>query len=241
MSTRFGHSLEICSRRGRCLQVLGDGFWFAESPGSRGLSELVLSLGFRCRSRADHRWIGLCGGCGRPRPVSEWVCSKYDGGKSDAATLRFRTLMLKAQSQRWKRSWKTPPVSTRVVHAMRSQLRQIALICLTAISLAVSGLAQQPAHQSTPASLATRKRIFVDGKPIPASRVIVKDGVSYADASLLAEALGAYVQSGEGGLTIVTSTKPRSCAQTSTAAIDFRRSSEAMSLGSPTKSRAFGP
>lgn len=94
-------------------------------------------------------------------------------------------------------------------------MKQTALLCLTAILLAVTGLAQQPAHESASAASASRKRIFVNGKPIPSSRVIVKDGVSYADVSLLAAALGASVQGGEGGVMIVTSTKPEVCDKTS--------------------------
>ncbi len=60
-----------------------------------------------------------------------------------------------------------------------------------------------------------RKRIFVDGKPIPAGQTTTKDGVTYADAALLAEALGAKVQTSEGSLIIRTEEKPpASCDKT---------------------------
>jgi hypothetical protein len=52
----------------------------------------------------------------------------------------------------------------------------------------------------------------VDGKPIAASLVAVRDGVSYVDTATLAEALGTSVQSAEGGLTITAQPKPsRDC------------------------------
>lgn len=47
-------------------------------------------------------------------------------------------------------------------------------------------------------------RVYVDGKPIPASRVIVRDGASYVDAAALAEAMGAAIQPGANGLMIAT-------------------------------------
>ena len=44
---------------------------------------------------------------------------------------------------------------------------------------------------------------FVDGKPIPGNRVIVEDGVNYVDVSVLSEALGDSVESGDAGVKIL--------------------------------------
>jgi len=66
-----------------------------------------------------------------------------------------------------------------------------------------------------------RRRVIVNGTAIPASRVIVKEGVEYVDASILATALGATVQSGDDGL-IIASTK----AQSGNAVVDGQRFSQ---------------
>ncbi|MGA9568102.1 MAG: hypothetical protein WBS19_21455 [Candidatus Korobacteraceae bacterium] len=78
----------------------------------------------------------------------------------------------------------------------RALLLSVALLALTSL-----GISQQPPRAHDAAS-ALRKHVFVNGKPLPANQVIVKDGVSYVDASALAEALGASVQSEETGLII---------------------------------------
>ena len=75
------------------------------------------------------------------------------------------------------------------------------LVTVASLILASYGLSQQPTRPRESAS-ASRKRVFVNGKPLPATQVVVKDGVSYVDASALAEALGATVQSEEAGLLI---------------------------------------
>ena len=80
-----------------------------------------------------------------------------------------------------------------------------------ALVVAVTGSAQPASHEAGSATPTAKKRIFVDGKPIPGNRVIVRDGTTYVDASVLAVALGASVQSGEGGLTIRAATKPAVC------------------------------
>ena len=51
----------------------------------------------------------------------------------------------------------------------------------------------------------------MDGKLIPTNRLIVKDGVAYVDASVLAEALGASVQPEESGVMIQSAAKPDDC------------------------------
>jgi hypothetical protein len=56
-----------------------------------------------------------------------------------------------------------------------------------------------------------RKRLFVDGKPIPTTRIVNKDGIDYVDASFLAEALGASVQSAEAGVMIRSAAKTEEC------------------------------
>jgi hypothetical protein len=60
------------------------------------------------------------------------------------------------------------------------------------------------AQAQTAGAAAAKKRVYVDGKPIPAARIIVKDGANYAEVSTLAEALGATVQSVEAGTMITT-------------------------------------
>jgi hypothetical protein len=102
-------------------------------------------------------------------------------------------------------------------------LRQIVFLGLTALLLAVPGSAQQPSHNAGAVTAATRKRIFVDGKPIASNRVIVKDGVSYVDLSLLAAALGASVQTSVGGVMVLTAPKPVGCEKT---AVEGQRFSE---------------
>ncbi len=61
--------------------------------------------------------------------------------------------------------------------------------------------------QAKEAGLPTRSRVFVDGKPISASRVIVKNGASFVDAATFAGAIGATVQPGANGLMITTPPK----------------------------------
>jgi hypothetical protein len=70
--------------------------------------------------------------------------------------------------------------------------------------LVAPGPAQQVAS-------APRRRLFVDGKPIPTTRIVTKDAIDYVDASFLAEALGASLQSGEDGVMIRSATKSYDC------------------------------
>jgi hypothetical protein len=91
-------------------------------------------------------------------------------------------------------------------------LKQTIILCAAAFALTAPGTAKQPPRSQESASPPTRKHVYVDGKPIPSNQVIVKDGVSFVDASTLAKALGASVQTGAGGVTIRTA-KP-SCDQT---------------------------
>src|SRR5664279_189695 len=65
-----------------------------------------------------------------------------------------------------------------VVPRMRSHLKHMAFFCLTALLLVIAGSAQQPSHPAGPATAASRRRIFVDGKPISPNQIIVKDGIS---------------------------------------------------------------
>jgi hypothetical protein len=82
-------------------------------------------------------------------------------------------------------------------------------LLLTSLALVGSLAAQQPSRirDSSPAS-AAKKHIYVDGKPIATIRMIVKDGVAYVDPAALAQALGATVQSQEGGVMISSPAKP---------------------------------
>lgn len=102
-------------------------------------------------------------------------------------------------------------------------MKQGILLILIALVLAVAGLAQQTSHPAGSSSTAPRKHIFVDGKAIPASSVIVKDGASYVDPAALAEALGASVQSEEGGVMIRSSAKPDGCDKTAADGERFSR------------------
>jgi hypothetical protein len=86
-------------------------------------------------------------------------------------------------------------------------LKRTVFLCLASLSLAVLSAAQQSQHVKD-STAAVRKRVYVDGKPIAASKVIVKDGVSYVDTAALAEALGAAVESGESGLIVTSAAKP---------------------------------
>jgi hypothetical protein len=90
-------------------------------------------------------------------------------------------------------------------------VKQEILLILITILLAVAGLAQQSSRQAGSSSTALRKRVFVDGKALPANSVIVKDGTSYVDLAALAGALGASVRSDEGRITILSSVKADGC------------------------------
>lgn len=83
-------------------------------------------------------------------------------------------------------------------------MRQITFLWLAVLLLVAAGSSQQAAS-------ASRKRLFVDGKPIPTNRVVIKEGVDYVDASFLAEALGASLQSAEGGVMIRSAVKTDGC------------------------------
>jgi hypothetical protein len=93
-------------------------------------------------------------------------------------------------------------------------LKQGILAVLIALLFVVAGSAQQVSRPASSSPLASRKRIFVDGKPISPNSVLVKDGTNYVDVAVLAEALGASVQSEEGGVIVRSSAKPSECAKT---------------------------
>jgi len=77
--------------------------------------------------------------------------------------------------------------------------------------LAATGSSQQVSREAGPAVPASRKRVFVDGKLVPTNRVVMKDGVGYVDVSFLAQALGASVQSEEGGIMVQSGAKTADC------------------------------
>ncbi len=84
-------------------------------------------------------------------------------------------------------------------------------IGLLVLALAVCGAAQstpQSQHTGTPAQ---RPRVFVDGKQMATGNVIAKGGVTYVDATALAEAMGASVQRGNGAVKITTSAHNFDC------------------------------
>lgn len=86
-------------------------------------------------------------------------------------------------------------------------MKRTVFLCFASLSFAVLSAAQ-PSQHSKDSTTAARKRVYVDGKPIAASKIIVKDGVTYIDTAILAGALGAVVESGESGLTVTSAPKP---------------------------------
>jgi hypothetical protein len=78
---------------------------------------------------------------------------------------------------------------------------------LAVLLLVATGSSQQPSQ----AGLASRKRVFVDGKLVPTNRMVTKEGIDYVDVSFLAEALGASLQPGESGVMIRSAAKTDDC------------------------------
>jgi hypothetical protein len=62
--------------------------------------------------------------------------------------------------------------------------------------------------QNKESGSASHNRVYVDGKPIPAGRVIARDGVTYVEMGALAGAIGATLQPTANGL--IMTTQPRS-------------------------------
>jgi hypothetical protein len=58
---------------------------------------------------------------------------------------------------------------------------------------------------------AVRRRLFVDGTPIPANRIVVRDGVEFVDVSALAEAMGAKVKSTDASVQVTSSAAKSEC------------------------------
>jgi hypothetical protein len=85
---------------------------------------------------------------------------------------------------------------------------------LTAFVLAVLGSAQQSSKPDISSSPASRARVVVDGRPIPVRHVILRDGITYVEVSVLARSLGASVQSEEGVVMIRPATTTVGCNKT---------------------------
>ena len=81
-----------------------------------------------------------------------------------------------------------------------------------AVGMGVTCWAQSAGSSST---AAVRKRVYVDGKALPADRVVLRDGVAYVDVSALARALGASVDAEEGRV-VVTPARPNAECGTTT-------------------------
>ena len=81
------------------------------------------------------------------------------------------------------------------------------ILAWIAVWMGVICVAQPAAQTGSSSTAAVRKRVYVDGKPLPAERVLVKDGVTYVDLSAFAAALGASVDAEEGRF-VVTPAKP---------------------------------
>lgn len=101
-------------------------------------------------------------------------------------------------------------------------MKRVVFVTFASLALAGPGMSQQPPPRTREGSAsATRKHVFVNGKPLPVSQIMVKDGVSYVNASALAEALGASVQSEESGLLIRADQPTCSCDKTAAAGQRF--------------------
>ena len=74
---------------------------------------------------------------------------------------------------------------------------------VTALALAI-GWQGQGLSQSKDSGIASHGRVYVDGKQVPAGRVIARDGASYVEVTALAEAMGVTVQATANGLIINT-------------------------------------
>ncbi|HZD31893.1 MAG TPA: hypothetical protein VE779_09555 [Candidatus Angelobacter sp.] len=68
--------------------------------------------------------------------------------------------------------------------------------------LSACGVAQAPLPSKDSAAGALRRKVVVNGNPIPVGKTLVKDGIAYVDVSALAEAMGASLKSDESGVTI---------------------------------------
>ena len=79
-------------------------------------------------------------------------------------------------------------------------MRRISLITM-ALTLTMGWPCRALSQAKEPIPI-VRGRVYVDGKAIPGSRVIAKDGASYVEVKALAEALGVTVQSTANGLLI---------------------------------------
>jgi len=90
------------------------------------------------------------------------------------------------------------------IFVARCHLREITILWLAMFLLVAAGSSQQAAS-------APRKRLLVDGKLIPATRIVTKDGIDYVDASFLSEALGGSMQSIENGIMIRSAAKSEDC------------------------------
>ena len=92
-------------------------------------------------------------------------------------------------------------------------MRQLVCICaFVLISLGISP-AEQPSGAPGTAKPSARKRVFVDGKSLPAEQVQVRAGVAYADAARLAEALGASAEVTDNAIFIRTGKPACTCAK----------------------------
>lgn len=104
-------------------------------------------------------------------------------------------------------------------------MKRVVLVTLASLALVSQGQSQHQPRPRATSSAATRKHIFVNGKPLPANQVIVRDGVSYVDASVLAQALGASVQSEEAGL-LIRADQPTCKCEKAVPAVEGQRFSE---------------
>jgi hypothetical protein len=90
---------------------------------------------------------------------------------------------------------------------MESVVKPELTLAWIAIWMGTACLAQSSAKAGSASATPVRKKVYVSGKPLPADRVLVKDGTTYVDLSAFAAALGASVDTEEGRV-VVTPAKP---------------------------------
>jgi hypothetical protein len=89
-------------------------------------------------------------------------------------------------------------------------LQRKPLICLSLVLCVIcaKGFAAQ-SKEST--AVTSRSKVYVNGKLLPAGKILVREGLSYVEATTLAEALGASVQAGASSYIITTSPPNNDC------------------------------
>ena len=93
-------------------------------------------------------------------------------------------------------------------------MKRIIAVSFATLVLVLHGGAQPAPRSHEQASAEPRMFVFVDGKPIPANRTIVREGVSYVDAAVLAEAMGGKAQTEDNSVIIHSGKSTCECNKT---------------------------